>query len=354
MPGLAEVWDRLWRGQRSTPTGVQIPHAHVDGAAGAAPAPFRRNQDYFQIIVNELFLASSRKWFTTIDPLVLAVSEFTYGSSRQTVPYVVGAGMLKGVLRAGVAEPAGMIYRNTRVAGVHPYRGGSVAVSLILCQVPVNDAASRIVGVIEGVSQALDFATALAPYAKIGQAILQGFNSLTGVDGVAPIVGWRGEFDREGGRPFTPGWHVIIDRQDIDPATLWVREGRLYHGATRDGAKEFRAADFVLFSIVTPPDGTRSDLIELPFWRTWERVEREASVANAEAWQMAKVSMSALDLELRQSPDLTDTQAEAIADEFTSRMVRIQQRAVALGQLSDEEEAAAPRRKALSILELKA
>ncbi|HEX6558636.1 MAG TPA: hypothetical protein VF021_04220 [Longimicrobiales bacterium] len=350
MSAISDVWDKLWKGERETPTAVTIPAENVEGQE--KPQPFRRNNDYFQIIINELFLAASRKWFTAIDPLVFVLTDFTYDSKSNTVPFLVGPGSLKGLLAGGVAEPAGMIYRNTRVAGVHPYRGGKVSIALILCQAPVNDDARRLINVVEGAAHALDFSTALMPYVKIGQVVLQGFNSILGLNTIKPLIGWRGEFDREGGTPFTPGFFALINEPDVDPRTLWVKDGRLYRGATAASATELRSADFVLFSVVKPPDGNRSDLELLPFWKSWQRVEREASVANADAWKMAKVSMSSLDLELRQSPDLTEAQAEAIADDFIDKMTRIQQRAVKLGQLSDEKGPTASRTKALSILEM--
>ncbi len=350
---IQQFWNSIWSADRVPPATIVLPDNHVQGdeLVGTTIKP---NEDYFQVIVNQLFLEKSRKWFTTIDPLVMALTNFGYDKKERSVPFLVGPGMLEGALGAAkTKEPAGMVYRNTRVAGVHPYRGGPVSLAIVLCQVPVSDAAKRLLGVVDGLSTAIDIATSLAPYLKIGGAVLNGFNSLLGLDGVIGLMGWQGGFG-DGNTPFSTGYYVLIDGKDIDPATLWVRKGELFRGPTEKDAKPVRDRDFVLFSIVKPSGGKRTDIDRLAFWPGWERVQREAGVAKKDNWETAKVSMAALLLDIMQNPDLTEGHAEALGDELITKMQAIQNKAVKLSSLGEGETAhdSDVRSRALKVLAL--
>jgi hypothetical protein len=37
------------------------------------------NEHYFQVRINEMFLAAGRKWFVDYHPMVFVVSQFNYG-----------------------------------------------------------------------------------------------------------------------------------------------------------------------------------------------------------------------------------------------------------------------------------
>lgn len=353
---IQQFWDSIWSAGRVPPATVVLPANHVQGDAQVG-TPIKPNADYFQVIVNQLFLEKSRKWFTTIDPLVMAVTNFSYQKLERSVPFLVGPGMLEGALAAAkTKEPAGMIYRNTRVAGVHPYRGGPVSLAIVLCQVPVSDASKRLLGVVDGLSQAIDIATSLTPYLKIGGAVLNGFNSLMGLDGVKALMGWQAGFG-DGNTPFTTGYYVLIDGPGVDAATLWVRNGELFQGATEQSATAVRDRDFVLFSIVKPPEGKRTDLDRLAYWLAWERVQGDAGVAKADNWETAKVNMATLLIDLMQSPDLTEGHAQALGDEYIAKMRAIHDKAVGLSHLGAAKSAesaaqAAVRQRALKVLAL--
>ena len=87
-----------------------------------AQAVFQSDQHYFQVRINEMYLKYSRNWFSRYDPMVFVVSEFTYDKKAEAVPFVVGQQMMEKFEKN---TPTGMIFSDTRVAGVHPYRGGA-------------------------------------------------------------------------------------------------------------------------------------------------------------------------------------------------------------------------------------
>lgn len=150
MATLADLWDRLRFGDTKTPLIIKIdpgrmvprdpapeprhsPPPPPDIFQPAQPKLIVPRRDYFQAIINQMFLSHGSEWGVGIEPMVLAVSEFNYAGANSTVPYVLGPGKLK---QFGVEEPRGMVYDNIRVAGLYPYAGGTVGLAVVLCQVP--------------------------------------------------------------------------------------------------------------------------------------------------------------------------------------------------------------------------
>lgn len=357
MSTIQSLWSRIsdtiLSSPRRPPSAVVIPAENVDIAEHLVQ-PFVPRRDYFQIRVNQLFLKADRKWLTEIDPVVFTVSDFLYNRQRHTVPCMVGPTLMQ---KFGQPVPHGVLVSNTRVAGLHPYKGDSVSLSVVLCQVPVNAPLRNLLATIERVAGVIDMGTALSSYVKLGGAILDAVDSLLGLDRVTPLVGLQTTFNPQAGDHFAPRFFALIDAPDIDPARLWVRDNTLLHGSSASGASPFRDADFVLYSIVRAPDNRRSDIEQLPFYEMWERVAAEAAGTKDDNWQNAKVIMANLYQAMVQSPDLTDDQADMLYDEFVGKMKRIHERALGTVTLGAQEEETpdplgAARRKALDILKL--
>jgi hypothetical protein len=317
---LSEFWQGLWSARREPPLALQIPTTRVDTGATLGGV-LRPRQSYFQLRVNQLFLAATRKWFTSIEPMVVALSEFSFGGNMSTVPYVVGPGKLKGL---ATAEPKGMLYRDTKVAGLHPYAGGTVSLAIVLCQVPIDNVANRFLRVLESTSQAFDFSTMLTPYLKIGRVILDGVTELLGLAETKPLLGWRQEFD-DGGLPLAPGFFALVDAPDVDPATLWVKDRQLYVGASSRDSRPFRDADFVLFSVTQPSDGNRGDLSQLPFYELWKRVQQDAVVVTEDGKKSLQANLTALAQAVLLSPDLTEPQANALVAEYYDKAIALRE-----------------------------
>jgi hypothetical protein len=342
MKTFAEFWktiaQTLKSSPRQSPSIVTIPRNHIDeNQDGSLDVPFKRDQHYFVVMISEMYLANERKWLNAIDPLVYVVSEFTYEGKPQVVPYLVGPAMMK---RLGVPDQYadGIMFRNTNVSGVRPYRGGGLTLTIVLCEAKGDNYLRSVLQVVESTASALDFSPALSPYAKVASVVLDGFESLFNSGAVSPLVGLRDSFGPNFQIPFRPGYFALIDQSGVDPQGLWVRDKQLLQGPSLKAAEPYRQADYVLYSIAGPQNNVRDDVDTLPFNDLWTRVRREAASSVEDPnYKSAKAQMVALYQDIVSSPELTEPQADALAEQYASRMQAVHERAVRLGNLGDEE-----------------
>jgi hypothetical protein len=318
---------------RQMPSALRIANDHVDQNQQLRD-PFERDEHYFQVRINEMYLADQRRWFNAIDPVVFVVSEFIYDKQAQAVPVIVGPAMMQ---KFGQKMPQGMLFRNTRVAGLHPYRGGRLMLSVVLCQVTVNQYARQLLNLIETAAHTLDFATAVAPYLKVAGVVADGFEALLGLGDTVPLIALRTEFDPDGNDVFAPGFFALIDAPGVDPKTLWVCDQQLMAGDSMQSCRPYRDNDYVLYSIVRPTDNMRSDVDQLGFNELWERVKKEAAVPKDDNYTSAKANMVSLYQSIVLSPDLTFAQANVLADQYADQMSQIHKHAVRFSNLSADE-----------------
>jgi hypothetical protein len=359
MPTIASrckaLWNTLSKGQPISPLAITIPPDHVRHDGPGWPGElFAPERHYFQVRVNELHLAANRQWFTVYDPMVFIVSEFDYEGKRVEVPYIVGPGLME---KYGIKTPTGMVFEDIRVAGLHPYRGGRLTLSVVLCQVKRAQYLREILQIAESAASALDFSTALGIYLKVADVVLDGVEALTGSANTQPLAGIRREIDPDAGDPLRPAFFLLADvaPQQTDSARLFVRDGRLVEGDDVDRATPFRGASYVLFSITQTP--TRGDVASLPFYPLWQAVEKEAAQSGDENWKSAKANMVSLMLSMLQSPDLTDTHADQLATEYEERMKALHARALRqatmpIGRGSEPTRLDRVRERAVSVLDL--
>lgn len=353
MTSLERIWNRIRQSESQLPSRIAIPRDRVD-AREAPSTSFARDEHYFQVVVNEMFLTYKREWFNEYDPMVLVISEFTYAKERKSVPFVVGPSIIRAAVdESGRKLPNGMLFNNTRVAGVHPYRGDGLTLSVVLYRSRVEDHLRKLMKVVEVAAGAVNFATALGTYLKVGDVILDGVDSLFDLGALDPIVGHRQEF-RHG---FEPGYFVLIDMPEARTRdyTFWVRDDQLFAGQTRDAARPFRDADYVLYSVSQLTD--RDDIDLLPVYPLWERVAQDATVADETYWKNAKSYMNTFYQAMVLSPDLTGAQTERLADEYIKKMQILHQRATGISNLSEANrgvpsELDQARSKGVSILEM--
>jgi hypothetical protein len=354
MKTLAErcqnIWNRITHAPSCVPVMVPIHREHVHGEQlGQAFSP---NEHYFQVRINEMYLTDSRQWFSVIDPMVFVVSEFIYDKKVETVPFIVGPAMMKQFEKQ---IPPRMIFSNTRVAGLHPYRGGRLCLSVILYQVQRKNYAQELLHIIESVATVLDFSTVLSSYLKLANVVLDGIESLLGLEGTVPLIGHRSELDPDAGDHLEPTYFALIDMPDSqpDPNALWVRDHHLLFGASLDTATPFRSADFVLYSITQASE--RNDVTTLPFYSLYEQVIQEAMKPDDISYRGAKAAMTALAQKMILSPDLTATQADKLADQYAKEMKRVHDKAVDwsyLGPAKATSEVDKKLRQAVTILDL--
>jgi len=356
MTTLESIWNRIRQSESQLPSRIVIPRDHVDGGNAVGP-PFERDEHYFQVEVNEMFLTYRRQWFSAYDPMVMVISEFTYAKERKSVPFVVGPSLIKATVEeSGKKLPNGMLFTNTRVAGIHPYRGDGLTLSVVLYRLRVEDYIRKLMKVIETAAGALSFGTALGAYLKIGDVILDGVDSLFDLGAIDPIVGHRQEFKHG----FGPGYFALIDMPEdrMRDYTFWVREDQLLAGPTLATAQSFRDADYVLYSIKQTPE--RDDLDLLPVYPLWEHVAEETTKSKSDDddyWKNAKAFMNNFYQAMVLSPDLTSVQIDKLYEEYITKMDILHKRSKRISNLSDEKRAVPSeldraRSRAVAILEM--
>jgi hypothetical protein len=284
------------------------------------------------VLINEMYLGTQRQWFYSVDPVVYVYAEFIYGGSKDhAVPFLVGPNLLK---QRGVSDQVlgGLIMRNTDVAGMNPYRGGALVLSVVLCEAKGDNLLRPLLKVIESTAGALDFSPATGVYMKVAKLVMDGFDQLFGTGMMTPLVGLRDMFGPRLDMPFRPGYFALIAAPDVAPETLWVRDRQLVAGPNLQDAKPYRGADFVLYSINSIPGDMRDDYDTLPFNTLWERVKADASSAReVPDFASARQQMGTLYQAIMLSPDLTDRQKPQLAEDYNRQMKELHQRAMELG-----------------------
>jgi hypothetical protein len=326
---VANLWARVKSSPSFTPTGEAIPGANVDGLAHD-PVPFRAGSHYFSVVVKELFLQNGRQWFSTYDPMVFALTEFSYAGQPRSVPFVLGPGLLQPYDQK---LPHEMLFRDTRVLELHPFRGDDVALTLILGQVQRANYAAEILKIVESVGGAVGAAAGLGPYLKIADALLGAADTLLSAPGTTPLVGMRLGFGGEySDSPLVPAYLALINAQNVDVAKLRVAGGRLLDAS---GAP-YRAADYVLAYV---DQQEQRDERALPtFNELWERAVAEAmDVGATDAWESAKAQMLVLAQTLLLSPDVTTDQARELIVEYKGTLRGIRDEAESIASLGDAE-----------------
>ena len=317
MPTLTQWWDAFYDKVRHSPT-IQPTHypilpGNLDKPSGQA---FKRDKHYFVIKINRIFLKYNRDFWTTYAPMALVVSEFQYdGQENTVVPFIVGPSLLE---KDKIELPSGFIFKDTKVAGIHPYKGDDFKLTIILYRVKRTDIAKKLLKVVENMASVLDFSQTLGTYLKIANVLVDTVGEVIGTDDDnQPLIGLRQEFSSDGG--FLPGYYALIDshQAQVDQKKLWVKDNELLYG-DKDNAQKFTDANYVLYSISQVTE--RNDYEKLSFYGQWKTALAEAHTANPEKWLSAKANWATLYQMMSLSPDLISSQAEALADDIWQQM----------------------------------
>jgi hypothetical protein len=319
-----ELVDRVRRGHTTTFSRIAIPREHIIGEEQPAGA-YQPDKHYFQVRVNEMYLAYDRQWWARYMPMVFSVTEFIYDKREEAVPFVVGSSMME---KYGQELPANMVFDDTRVAGLHPYRGGALKLSLILYQVRREDYARNLLSFVESITGVLNVSLPLNNYVKIANIALDGLEGILGLQETVPLLGMRKERDPDANDRIEPGYFALIDVPDrqLKAEMLWVKDHRLHYGSSRENIQPYQAANFVLYSLVQTPQ--RGDVRLLPFYAFYEQLQQDAGQPYKDTWKRTLVNMTSLAGTMLLSPDLTMEQAEALGDEYETNLREIHSKAL--------------------------
>jgi hypothetical protein len=300
------------------PTVVRIPNSMVDEREGVGER-LRSDVDYFSVKINELFLANDRRWWVEYVPTVFVASEFIFDKKVTVLPYVVGPSLIE---KLGQSSPNRMLFHDINVAGPHPFRGGKFALTVILCRTKRTDYARQLLGMVEGIVGALDFGTALSSYTKIASSAIDGIEGLMQLGDTEPLCGERIEWDSEADEGLTTGYVAIVNSATTpgQASKLRIRGKRLHCDGADAGLREFREADYVLYSIARSQH--RSDERLLAFYPLHDELMSAALGPSDSDWDRAKATLLTLYQSMVLSPDLVPAQADQLLEEYKSSMVQ--------------------------------
>jgi uncharacterized protein YeeX (DUF496 family) len=315
---LKEIWNKISSTESFRPARIAIQPEKTKRSLFQKEG-FERHKHYFEVVVNEMYLSYERKWFKTYDPLVFVTSGFLYKGEMVEIPFLVGPQMLKSKMGS---EATGMIFDNTLVAGLHPYRGGNFTIHIMLGRMVTNNYLKKVISILEDASGTYPgaFAKAIEPYIKVAKVIIKGLEDLFDSKDIESIMGHSNSFQTSSDNNFKPGFFALInkDENEVNPDEFFVIDKKLHHGSSMETAKPYREEDYVLYSIVSSIE--RNDIEMLPFYDQFTSLQRIITdmgiqIGDDEKKILNGKLFSLID-SVRMSPDVVREQVEQIIEEF--------------------------------------
>lgn len=331
---MNKLWENARRGHSALQSALIIPKENIVPPLVYSSA-LQAHKHYFQIRINQLFLKYDREWFATFDPTVMVATDFLYGSSRVSVPSMVGPRIFES---KGVSVPTGSIISDTRVAGLYPYRGGRISLKFVLYKTQRDNKLRQLLNLLENTAGAIDYGTALSQYLRIADAIVSGIEGLLGIGQTVPVLAYSKEFDPTAGDELAESYILLIDRpeRELNTREFWVINNKLYTGSSPSSVVPYEATDFVLVSLRKTTE--RDDIQSLPFYPMWEQAVKEATLPYEGHWKLAKASLASLYQAMVLSPDLTEDHVTTLRGHFIELLQQRRQEAVELSSLSTSQE----------------
>jgi hypothetical protein len=288
---------------------------------GIAGVRILRDQLYFTVRINEMYLKENQSWYSVYDPLVVVVVEFNHGSSRVTIPAVIGPGMITKQA-AGDQPKHGSVIFDSRVTGPHPYRGGDVDISTSFYRVRRMNYALTLFKIVEQLSGAFAGAGQVAAVAQTGAALLEGVEGLIGLGDSVYLAGQR--ISLVASKPFVSGFSALLAPPvPQNAAQLSVREGRLFIENGEPDLVPYRTSDFVLMSVTGST--SRQDENLLPFYGL--KTEAINAISDGEEGEKrGKANLIAAYQQMRKSPDVTSAEASNLLDDWLAEFKAEQDR----------------------------
>ena len=286
--------------------------------------PFKAYEHYFLVEITEMYLTDKTKWFKEYTPVVYTTTAFQYGKDPVETPFIVGPALLQ----ANMKELGGnLLLRNTTIAGWHPYAGGKITLTILLCKAVTTDYIDRTFRAIEKISGVFGPASAatLGKAISMSKVIVEGVNELIDSKGIDGLALFRKDFDSQKADGFYPGYYLLMDKKinEADRSKFFVKNDQLFWKDSAGTEKKYEDSNYVLFSIQQSTD--REDYKKFPFFQYYERAQEMAvkKPLSDEKVQEIQDQLSALYIAMLQSPDLTESHANLLMDNLYGKVKKI-------------------------------
>jgi hypothetical protein len=265
------------------------------------PEMFEPGEAYFVLSLSEMYLRNRREYWRGFVPICIVISEFFYNNERQVVPFFVSNQLLRSI--ENLVKGERVEYRNTTVAGPLPYMGDNVCLFVGLFRLAVSDLAKTLFGFVEHITDAFSIA-GFSSYLNLAKVVTSGLPDLLGMKAMEFRFGTRDEFSsaKRRGRPFQRGYlaYVNCSEERLKMEDLWVEDGRLTKGSTRDSRIPYLDNDYCLVKIDHLTE--RDDVQSLPFYELWADIK--GRIWDGQIDRARKELLPRLAREVALSPDL--------------------------------------------------
>lgn len=242
------LWDNLtgWLSEdQHERVHVAIDPGRVDTSFTATPVA--ADEHYFRISVAQMFLQKKSTAFQEFYPAVHSVVRCTFAGQSVELPNV--ADPTKLLQQDGKGD---WIARNFTLLPLMPFKGGEVRVVAGLYAVKGENRLKEFIGVLGGFAGLLAVPQ-LSAVLAVAQPLAAGIQALFGGGG-GMHLGYQNTFVGKGsstGNVLQEGYIALIRLQSDSSLAkrLFVINGELHEGASRDALVPFERADFMLLRI---------------------------------------------------------------------------------------------------------
>lgn len=301
LKGIAEWISGTWDGFQTRPRLRQI-YTRVAAPDEPAAKSFIPERSYVTIRIRELRLAEAGALLNDYLPMCTCFLREGLGDAARTMPFVIGAEMIRSGLGANAPRDAG---RNLAIHDMElvrrlPVRGQGLTLYSSLCRFKDDSVARGLLGFAAEAAKAVGGEGVAAPVRMAGD-LTGKLQTLLGSGGVET------RFARLDGDPLRQSGHYLLaaSSEGINGA-LSVRDGIVYQGDGA-GAKPLENVDYLLLEFAHLETLASEDLAfvsHLPFHNRYEQIEQEIIKAQGQRSPVADDLMIKLHQEIYASPAL--------------------------------------------------
>lgn len=307
--GIYSLWKKVKESPSFNPTHVMIFLDNIDQKSGVGQS-LEKDHHYFLIRVNEMYLSYKRKWFSTYDPVVFSTAEYIYDGQKVSQPFLISPNMLQSPFKK---LNEGFLFKDTTIAGLQPYRGGTFCLSLVLGRLKQDNYLRKLLSLLENTASAFPtgFSTMITGYSKIANLILDSVEAMFDSHEIEPVIGIRQEFAPAVKDNFISSYRLLINAPEgkYDQSKFFVKNNSLCIGDSIEDSLPFREDDYILYSILRT--GIRDDIDVLPFHHQFKELQKLISgmfELSAEERKIINGKLFSLQDNIRMSPDLVRPQ----------------------------------------------